>query len=141
MKEEAAKFRVRWWEKAPCALLSPLGGYSGSGGKHLGARELLSPAADYALDAQGKCAILSRADGQNPAQTKLNNMEDDIICTEKIIADRKTFFLDLKSNARGRVVRITEKVSSNRDRIMVPAEILDDFIAALQDIRKANEEN
>ncbi len=67
-------------------------------------------------------------------------VDDDIICTEKIIADRKTFFLDLKSNARGRVVRITEKVSSNRDRIMVPAEILDDFIAALQDIRRANEE-
>ena len=63
-------------------------------------------------------------------------MEDDIICTEKIIADRKTFFLDLKQNTRGLVVRITEKVSSNRDRIMVPAEILDDFIAALQDIRK-----
>ena len=56
-------------------------------------------------------------------------MEDDIICTEKIIAERKTFFLDLKQNARGKVVRITEKVSSNRDRIMVPAEILDDFIA------------
>lgn len=64
-------------------------------------------------------------------------VEDDIICSEKIIADRKTFFLDLKQNARGHVVRITEKVSSNRDRIMVPAEILDDFIAALQDIRKA----
>ena len=55
---------------------------------------------------------------------------------EKIIAERKTFFLDLKQNARGKVVRITEKVSSNRDRIMVPAEILDDFIAALQDIRE-----
>ena len=59
-----------------------------------------------------------------------------LINTEKIIAERKTFFLDLKQNARGKVVRITEKVSSNRDRIMVPAEILDDFIAALQDIRE-----
>ena len=66
----------------------------------------------------------------------LETVDDDIICTEKIIADRKTFFIDLKSNARGRVVRITEKVSSNRDRIMVPAEILDDFIAALEDIRR-----
>lgn len=65
-------------------------------------------------------------------------VDDDIICTEKIIADRKTFYIDLKANARGRVVRITEKVSSNRDRIMVPAEILDDFIAALEDIRRAN---
>ena len=71
----------------------------------------------------------------------LETVDDDIICTEKIIADRKTFFIDLKSNARGRVVRITEKVSSNRDRIMVPAEILDDFIAALQDIQRANKEN
>ena len=70
----------------------------------------------------------------------LDTVDDDIICTEKIIADRKTFFIDLKSNARGRVVRITEKVSSNRDRIMVPAEILDDFIAALEDIRRANKE-
>lgn len=68
-------------------------------------------------------------------------MDNDIICTEKIIADSKTFFIDLKCNARGRVVCITEKVSSNRDRIMVPAEILGDFIEALQDIRKANEEH
>lgn len=63
-------------------------------------------------------------------------MEDDIICTEKIITERKTFFLDLKQNARGQVIRITEKVSANRDRIMVPAEILDDFIKALEDIRQ-----
>lgn len=63
-------------------------------------------------------------------------MEDDIICTEKIITERKTFFLDLKQNSRGQVVRITEKVSANRDRIMVPAEILDDFIKALEDIRQ-----
>lgn len=68
-------------------------------------------------------------------------MDDDIICTEKITVDRKTFFIDLKKNARGRVVRITEKVSSNRDRIMVPAEILDEFIAALQEIQRANRQN
>lgn len=85
-------------------------------------------------------AILSPQGGaHNPLP--ILNVDDDIICTEKIIADRKTFFIDLKSNARGRVVRITEKVSSNRDRIMVPAEILDDFIAALQDIQKANLEH
>lgn len=82
-----------------------------------------------------------KGSNHQPASFRYKHMDDDIICTEKIIADRKTFFLDLKSNARGRVVRITEKVSSNRDRIMVPAEILDDFIAALQDIRRANEEH
>ncbi|MCH7227618.1 RNA-binding protein [Haloferula sp. A504] len=60
---------------------------------------------------------------------------NDLLHTEKILADRKTFFLDLKENARGKVVKITEDVSGNRDTIMVPAEILGDFIAALSDIK------
>jgi hypothetical protein len=66
--------------------------------------------------------------------------DNDLLHTEKIIADRKTFFLDLKENARGRVVKITEDVSGNRDTIMVPAEILKDFIEALQDIQETAEE-
>lgn len=67
-------------------------------------------------------------------------MDNDLLHTEKILADRKTFFLDLKSNARGLVVKITEDVGGNRDTIMVPAEILGDFIAALNDIQAtANE--
>ncbi|MCP5537190.1 MAG: RNA-binding protein [Akkermansiaceae bacterium] len=60
---------------------------------------------------------------------------DDLLHTEKILADRKTFYLDLKENARGKVVKITEEVSGNRDTIMVPAEILADFIDALTDIQ------
>ena len=49
-------------------------------------------------------------------------VDSDLLHTEKILADRKTFFLDLKENARGMVVKITEDVSGNRDTIMVPAE-------------------
>jgi len=65
---------------------------------------------------------------------------NDRLHTEKIIADRKTFYLDLLENARGKVVKITEEVSGNRDTIMVPAEILNDFIEALTDIQTtANE--
>lgn len=60
---------------------------------------------------------------------------NDLLHTEKILADRKVFFLDLKENARGKVVKITEDVSGNRDTIMVPADILGDFIAALSDIK------
>jgi len=60
---------------------------------------------------------------------------NDLLHTEKIIADRKVFFLDLKQNNRGKVVKITEDVGGNRDTIMVPAEILGDFIAALTDIQ------
>jgi len=63
----------------------------------------------------------------------------DLLHTEKIIADRKTFYLDLKENARGKVVKITEEVSGNRDTIMVPAEVLGDFIDALTDIRTTAE--
>ena len=63
----------------------------------------------------------------------------DLLHTEKIIADRKTFYLDLKENARGKVVKITEEVSGNRDTIMVPAEVLGDFIDALRDIRTTAE--
>ncbi|MDA7898471.1 RNA-binding protein [bacterium] len=67
-------------------------------------------------------------------------MDQDILHTEKIISDRKIFFLDLKENQRGRVVKITEDVGGNRDTIMVPAEILGDFIDALADIRDTAEQ-
>jgi len=63
----------------------------------------------------------------------------DLIHTEKIIADRKVFFIDLKENARGKVVKITEDVSGNRDTIMVPAEILEEFISALQNVKEASD--
>ena len=63
-------------------------------------------------------------------------MNQEVLHTEKILADRKIFFLDLKENARGRVIKITEDVSGNRDTIMVPAEILGDFIEALSDIKE-----
>lgn len=87
----------------------------------------------YEIDKYSSYAKLNA----NQINWRLENIvDDDVICTEKIIADRKTFFLDLKQNARGKVIRITEKVSNNRDRIMVPAEVLDDFIAALEDIRR-----
>ncbi len=67
-----------------------------------------------------------------------NNSE--LIHTEKIITDRKKFFLDLKKNPRGMVVKITEDVSGNRDTIMVPEEILSDFIAALEGIKASAED-
>lgn len=59
--------------------------------------------------------------------------------TERILTDRKKFYLDLKKNNRGMVVKITEDVSGNRDTIMVPEEILGDFITALQDIQSIAE--
>ena len=63
------------------------------------------------------------------------------IHTEKIFAYRKIFFLDLKQNDRGRFVKITEDVRGRRDTIMVPSEVLEEFITALQQISEASDEN
>lgn len=62
-------------------------------------------------------------------------MDNGLLHTEKILADRKTFYIDLKENSRGMVVKITEDVGGNRDTITVPAEILGDFIQALQEVK------
>lgn len=58
--------------------------------------------------------------------------------TEKVFADRKIFFMDLKENDRGQFVKITEDVRGRRDTIMVPAEVLNDFIEALQNVQEAS---
>lgn len=66
-------------------------------------------------------------------------MDKETLHTEKILADKKKFFLDLIRNSRGMVVKITEDVGGNRDTIMVPVEILGDFVAALKDIQETSE--
>jgi len=59
------------------------------------------------------------------------------IHTEKVMADRKIFFMDLKENERGQFVKITEDVRGRRDTIMIPIEFLDDFLNALERIAEA----
>ena len=59
---------------------------------------------------------------------------DEPLYTEKIFADRKIFFIDLKSNERGEFLKITEDVRGRRDTIMVPVETLDEFITAPQNV-------
>lgn len=54
--------------------------------------------------------------------------------SEKIVTERKIFFLDLKENERGRVIKITEDVRGRRDTIMLPLEAADEFLDALQRI-------
>jgi len=66
--------------------------------------------------------------------------DNEPIHTEKIFADRKIFFLDLKENDRGRFVKITEDVRGRRDTIMVPAEFLDEFVEALKNVQTAASE-
>jgi hypothetical protein len=52
--------------------------------------------------------------------------------SEKIVGDRKIFFLDLKENDRGRFIKITEDVRGRRDTIMLPMEVAPDFLDALR---------
>ena len=59
---------------------------------------------------------------------------DEPLYTEKIFSDRKVFFVDLKSNDRGRFLKITEDVRGRRDTIMVPEESLQELIDALQNV-------
>ena len=54
------------------------------------------------------------------------------IASEKVIHERKIFFLDLKENQRGRFLKITEDVGGRRDTIMLPTEAFKDFLEALQ---------
>ncbi len=61
--------------------------------------------------------------------------------TEKIVTDRKTFFLDLKENDRGRFIKITEDVRGRRDTIMVPIEIVNELMDALENIIEADEKS
>ena len=62
---------------------------------------------------------------------------DALLHTEKVVTERKIFFLDLKENDRGRFVKITEDVRGRRDTIMLPIESLDEFIEALQGVSAA----
>ena len=62
---------------------------------------------------------------------------DEPLHTEKIITDRKIYFIDLKENARGKFVKITEDVRGRRDTILLPCEALDEFINALQNVQQA----
>jgi len=40
---------------------------------------------------------------------------------EKVVVDRKIFYLDLMENQRGRFLKITEDVGGRRDTIILPA--------------------
>lgn len=55
----------------------------------------------------------------------------DPLASEKIVVDRKIFFLDLKENNRGRFLKITEDVGGRRDTIMLPVDAFRDFADAL----------
>lgn len=58
-------------------------------------------------------------------------MENQLL-SERIQVERKQFFFDLKENASGRFLRITEDVGGRRDTIIVPSTGLELFRETLE---------
>jgi len=58
---------------------------------------------------------------------------DKELLNRKVQAERKVFFISLRENPRGRVLRITEDVGGRRDTVMVPAEGLEAIRDALEE--------
>lgn len=54
------------------------------------------------------------------------------ILSERVQIERKQFFFDLKENASGRFLKITEDVNGRRDTIIVPATGLELFCESLE---------
>jgi hypothetical protein len=61
--------------------------------------------------------------------------------SEKVVVERKQFYLDLKENDRGRFLRITEDVNGRRDTIIIPSTGLEDFARALDNIIQSQHTN
>ena len=67
------------------------------------------------------------------------------LLTERVQIERKLFTMDLRENARGRFLKVTEDVGGRRDTIIIPAtglsevrDIVDRAIAANRDAGPAN---
>lgn len=69
------------------------------------------------------------------------NAHEDLIKSEKVQIERKTFIFSLKENPRGRFLRITEDVGGRRDTIIIPSTGLEDFQRVLNEMVAASAEN
>jgi len=61
-------------------------------------------------------------------------MMDDVLKSESIAVERKTFIFDLRENPRGRFLRITEDANGRRDSIVIPAPGLEEIRRVLDEI-------
>lgn len=57
---------------------------------------------------------------------------DNPLMSDQVQIERKQFFFDLKENASGRFLRITEDVGGHRDAIIVPSTGLELFRASIE---------
>ena len=67
-------------------------------------------------------------------------VNEDLLKSERVQIERKTFVFTLKENPRGRFLRITEDVGGRRDTIIIPSTGLEDFKKLLDEMAKASNE-
>lgn len=65
---------------------------------------------------------------------------DEVLKSENLAVERKTFLFDLRENPRGRFLRITEDANGRRDSIVIPAPGLEDFRRVLDGMIAANQQ-
>jgi len=61
-------------------------------------------------------------------------MADQLVASEKVKIERKLFYIDLMENRQGAFLRITEDVRGRRDRIIIPATGINDFLDAIESV-------
>ena len=66
-------------------------------------------------------------------------MENSLL-SERIQIERKQFFFDLKENASGRFLRVTEDVGGRRDTVIIPATGLELIRETIDHANKADQE-
>ena len=67
-------------------------------------------------------------------------VNEDLLKSERVQIERKTFVFTLKENPRGRFLRITEDVGGRRDTIIIPSTGLEDFKKLLEEMVKTSNE-
>ena len=67
-------------------------------------------------------------------------VNEDMLKSERLQIERKSFVFTLKENIRGRFLRITDDVGGRRDTIIIPATGLEDFKKLLDEMVKAANE-
>jgi len=53
------------------------------------------------------------------------------IASEKVLAGRKTFFIDLKENDKGRYIKLSERAAHRRDTVVIPGNHAEEVAQAI----------
>ena len=65
---------------------------------------------------------------------------DQVIASRELQVERKTFFIEMRENPRGRFLRITEEAHGRRNTVIVPSTGLNEFMAAADEVCTAANE-